>query len=106
MASGGQRRPLGPDGQRSGRPQRHDSARLVPFRERHDDCTAALAMSQQGASVHVISGTPTGIATTRASVLVGLEAYPIRVEVTCTRGPSGFQMVGLAEAAVRESKVR
>jgi magnesium chelatase family protein len=54
----------------------------------------------------VIAGTPTGIATAQASVLIGLEAHPIRVEVSCTRGPSQFQMVGLAEAAVRESKVR
>jgi magnesium chelatase family protein len=39
-------------------------------------------------------------------VLIGLEAHPIRVEVSCTRGPAFFQMVGLAEAAVRESRVR
>jgi magnesium chelatase family protein len=54
----------------------------------------------------VIAGTPTGIATAHASVLVGLDAHPIRVEVCCTRGPGFFQMVGLAEATVREAKVR
>src|SRR5678815_2047160 len=32
--------------------------------------------------------------------------WPIRVEVCCTRGPAFFQMVGLAHAAVRESRVR
>jgi magnesium chelatase family protein len=63
-------------------------------------------MKGSSAAVQVISGAPTGIATAEASVLVGLEAYPIRVEVCCTRGPAFFQMVGLAEAAVRESRVR
>jgi magnesium chelatase family protein len=58
------------------------------------------------ASTQVISGTPTGIATAQASVLVGLDAQPVKVEVCCTRGPAMFQMVGLAEAAVKESKVR
>lgn len=57
-------------------------------------------------SALVIAGTPTGIATAHASVLIGLEAHPIRVEVCCTRGPGFFQMVGLAEATVREAKVR
>jgi magnesium chelatase family protein len=57
-------------------------------------------------AIRVIAGNPTGIATTQASVLVGLEAHPISVEVCCTRGPGGFQMVGLAEAAVREARVR
>ena len=63
-------------------------------------------MNAAGSTAQVISGTPTGIATAQASVLVGLEAHPIRVEVSCTRGPAFFQMVGLAEAAVRESSVR
>lgn len=38
--------------------------------------------------------------------LVGLEACPIRVEVDSGRGPSSFQLVGLPEASVRESRVR
>jgi len=38
--------------------------------------------------------------------LVGLDAHPIRVEVDSGRGPAFFQMVGLAEASVRESRVR
>jgi magnesium chelatase family protein len=63
-------------------------------------------MNAASSATLVIAGTPTGIATAQASVLIGLEAHPIRVEVSCTRGPSQFQMVGLAEAAVRESKVR
>jgi len=45
-------------------------------------------------------------ATAHTSVLVGLEANPIAVEVTCSRGPGFFQLVGLAEAAVREARVR
>ncbi|WP_438019752.1 YifB family Mg chelatase-like AAA ATPase [Sorangium sp. So ce315] len=38
--------------------------------------------------------------------LIGLDAHPVRVEVDSGRGPSFFQMVGLAEASVRESRVR
>ncbi len=53
-----------------------------------------------------ISGAPLGIAAVDTSTLVGLEPRPIRVEVCCTRGPSFFQLVGLAQAAVRESRVR
>ncbi len=57
-------------------------------------------------SVATICGAPLGLAKAHASVVVGLEAYPIEVEVSSTRGPSFFQMVGLAEAAVREARVR
>ncbi len=42
----------------------------------------------------------------RGRVLVGLDGYEVRVEVGCSRGPAFFQMVGLAEAVVRESRVR
>jgi magnesium chelatase family protein len=63
-------------------------------------------MKGMGSAAQLIMGTPTGSATAHTSVLVGLEAHPIRVEVCCTRGPAGFQLVGLAEAAVRESRVR
>src|SRR3954470_6111535 len=38
--------------------------------------------------------------------LIGLDAHPIRVEVDSGRGISLFQLVGLAEASVRESRVR
>lgn len=63
-------------------------------------------MSSATPAIPVIAGTPTGAATALASVLNGLEAQPVRVEVTCTRGPGGFQLVGLAEAAVKEARVR
>jgi magnesium chelatase family protein len=53
-----------------------------------------------------IAGSPLGIATAHSSTLVGIDPWPIRVEVCCTRGPAFFQMVGLAQAAVRESRVR
>ena len=53
-----------------------------------------------------ICGKPLGLATASASALVGLEARAIHVEVCTTRGPAFFQMVGLAEAAVREARVR
>jgi magnesium chelatase family protein len=54
----------------------------------------------------VIRGRVLGLGNSHASVLVGLDAYAVRVEVASTRGPAFFQMVGLAEAAVRESRVR
>lgn len=57
-------------------------------------------------AIQVISGETIGIARAEATVLIGLEAHAIGVEVSCTRGPGFFQMVGLAEAAVRESRVR
>ncbi|NUO48108.1 MAG: YifB family Mg chelatase-like AAA ATPase [Polyangiaceae bacterium] len=38
--------------------------------------------------------------------LVGLDAHLVRVEVDSGRGPSAFHLVGLAEAAVREARVR
>ena len=53
-----------------------------------------------------LPGRPLGIARVDASVLVGLDAHPISVEVCTSRGPSFFRLVGLAEAAVREARVR
>jgi magnesium chelatase family protein len=47
-----------------------------------------------------------GLCTVRAVSLCGLDPQPIDVEVASRRGPAFFQLVGLAEAAVRESRVR
>ena len=58
------------------------------------------------AAVTLVQGHPLGLAAAMASVVVGLEARPIHVEVCSSRGPSFFQLVGLAEAAVREARVR
>jgi magnesium chelatase family protein len=46
------------------------------------------------------------LATALTATLVGLQAHLVRVEVEATRGPPFFELVGLAEAAVRESRVR
>ncbi|HEX9296275.1 MAG TPA: YifB family Mg chelatase-like AAA ATPase [Polyangiaceae bacterium] len=46
------------------------------------------------------------LATAHTTALTGLEARPVRVEIACTRGPGWFEMVGLADSAVRESRVR
>lgn len=46
------------------------------------------------------------LATVLSATLVGLESYPVRVEVQALRGPPFFELVGLAEATVRESRVR
>ena len=54
----------------------------------------------------IIRGRALGLGIAQAFVLLGLDAHAVRVEVTTTRGPAFFQMVGLAEAAVRESRVR
>ncbi len=45
-------------------------------------------------------------ATALTFTLVGLDAHPIRVEVDSGRGVANFLLVGLAEASVRESRVR
>lgn len=45
-------------------------------------------------------------AQTLSLALIGLDAQPIVVEVDASRGPTSFQLVGLPEASVRESRVR
>ena len=49
---------------------------------------------------------PCMLATAHSATLIGLEAHPVRVEVEATRGLPSFELVGLAEAIVRESRVR
>lgn len=46
------------------------------------------------------------LATAHAIALVGLEAHVVRVEVQSGRGTASFDVVGLPEATVRESRVR
>jgi magnesium chelatase family protein len=46
------------------------------------------------------------LAVALSATLIGLQAHPVRVEVAAVRGPPFFELVGLAEAAVRESRVR
>jgi magnesium chelatase family protein len=46
------------------------------------------------------------LATALSAALVGLDAHPVRVEVEAGRGVASFELVGLAEVAVRESRVR
>jgi magnesium chelatase family protein len=46
------------------------------------------------------------LAITQSAVLAGIASYPVRVEVQAVRGIPSFELVGLAEAAVRESRVR
>src|SRR5262245_39458602 len=46
------------------------------------------------------------LATALSATLVGLEAHPVRVEVEAQRNVPAFELVGLAEASVRESRVR
>lgn len=46
------------------------------------------------------------LATALSAALLGLDAEPIRVEVDVRMGVPHFELVGLAEATVRESRVR
>ncbi len=46
------------------------------------------------------------LATAESAVLLGLCAHAVRVEVEASRGIPAFEIVGLAEPAVRESRVR
>jgi magnesium chelatase family protein len=46
------------------------------------------------------------LATAHSTTLVGLEAYPVHVEVDISRGMPAFDLVGLPEASVKESRVR
>lgn len=46
------------------------------------------------------------IATVHSSTLTGISAKAVRVETHIGKGLPGFELVGLAEAAVRESRVR
>jgi magnesium chelatase family protein len=46
------------------------------------------------------------LAAALSATLVGLQAHLVRVEVAAMRGPPFFELVGLAEASVRESRVR
>ncbi len=45
-------------------------------------------------------------ATVHAGSLIGVEAHGVQVEVSIIKGLPGFDIVGLPEAAVRESRVR
>ena len=53
-----------------------------------------------------VATAPVMLATAHTSALLGLDPHPIRVEVDSLRGISDFILVGLAEASVRESRVR
>jgi magnesium chelatase family protein len=46
------------------------------------------------------------LATALSAALIGLDAHPVRVEVEVSRGVACIELVGLAEVAVRESRVR
>ena len=72
------------------------SARDAPFRRdsRLFDCGTRVALSR------------CMLATALAATLIGLDSHPVRVEVDVQRNVPSFELVGLAEAAVRESRVR
>jgi magnesium chelatase family protein len=53
-----------------------------------------------------LTGKTLGIAVAQTTTLIGLDSHPISVEACSSRGPSHYHLVGLAEAAVKESRVR
>jgi magnesium chelatase family protein len=75
----------------------------LPVGTRSATAPGVLALADADAT---ICGKALQVSSALSSALVGLEAWPIRVEVSCTRGPAFFQMVGLPEATVREARVR
>ena len=46
------------------------------------------------------------LATTHTACLIGIEAHPVQVEVRLGEGLPGFDIVGLPERAVKESRIR
>src|SRR5262245_44453378 len=46
------------------------------------------------------------LAIAESAMLDGLDAHPVRVEVEAVRGVPNFELVGLAEAAIRGARVR
>ena len=46
------------------------------------------------------------LATAHAACLLGIEAHPVQVEVRLGEGLPGFDIVGLPERGVRESRIR
>ena len=46
------------------------------------------------------------LATAHAACLIGIEAHPVQVEVRLGEGLPGFDIVGLPERGVRESRIR
>ena len=46
------------------------------------------------------------LATVHSAAVLGVDAYEVQVEVDISRGPGGFTIVGLPDAAIRESRER
>ena len=46
------------------------------------------------------------LATAHAACLIGIEANPVQVEVRLGEGLPGFDIVGLPERGVKESRIR
>jgi magnesium chelatase family protein len=86
-----------------GSPQLAAATRNLAAPPPHDPVLAEIGPSFDGTQ---FAKGPGMQATALTFTLVGLDAHPIRVEVDSGRGPAFFSLVGLAEASVRESRVR
>jgi len=53
-----------------------------------------------------VGGAPVAFARIRSAAVVGIEAYPVDVEVSLTRGIPTFELVGLPGSATREARER
>ncbi|NLJ35196.1 MAG: ATP-dependent protease, partial [candidate division WS1 bacterium] len=46
------------------------------------------------------------LARVHSATLIGVDAHPVQIEVDITKGLEAFNLVGLPDAAVRESRER
>lgn len=72
----------------------------------HNAAASSYPVSQSLTVSYSSIDKPLGLSCVQASTLIGLKPAAIQVEVCCSRGPSMFQMVGLAQTPVREARVR
>lgn len=88
----------------SGEPLRADSSPAQKSRTPRGTALAAVGLMQLADAAFV----PPNLALARVTsgTLFGLNLRLVEVEVGCRRGPAHFQLAGLAEAAVREARIR
>src|SRR4029450_4135346 len=60
----------------------------------------------EGEQKQNLCDSPEGFAVVHSASVLGVESYPVQVEVQLGSGLPGFDIVGLPERAVRESRVR
>jgi len=102
-----QRVPHAPTGGGSIIPTDIHGVRRHPTCQNHRSCAVRLRHAFGNEERHGL-GRKVGpmLAICHSSTIVGLEAFEVEVEVDIARGLPAFDLVGLPEAAVKESRVR